>query len=151
MVKIISIPRQDIWSMTDAIGPFIRKGLEYAHGEMDEQSIYEKVSQGLMEAWVVLEGATDPYAVLATELIIHPCNRVVRVVLCGGEHLDKWMDAFLSVMDDYARRWNADGIEVIGRKGWERILKDKGYRYAYTGLLKEVSEPLVLIKIALAR
>jgi hypothetical protein len=139
MVKVINIPPSVIWNMTEDIDEHIKKAIEHSNGEFDAISIYEQVSQGLMSAWIVSDEEYNIMAVLITELVTYPLRSMVRIVLCGGEKLDKWLDTFLNKMDEYARNLGASGIEVVGRKGWERMLKNYGYEYTYTALFKEVA------------
>jgi hypothetical protein len=139
MVKVINIPPSVIWNMTEDIDEYIKKAIEHSNGEFNATSIYEKVSQGMMEAWVVSDEDYNIMAVLVTEFITYPLRSMVRVVLCGGDSLEKWVDIFLNKLDEYALNLGANGIEVVGRKGWERVLKNKGYEYTYTALSKEVA------------
>jgi hypothetical protein len=139
MVKVIRLEQDQINAMTPVVKPYLDKGLKELNGELTLDTIIEAVLQGRNECWVVYKDINTIYAVITTEVIRYDTGRrVVRIVLCGGESMDKWLDDFLSRVKDYAVAMEVDAIEVVGRKGWEKVLKDKGYKYAYTGLLMEV-------------
>lgn len=94
------------------------------------EDIKEKVLTGYMQLW-----KDEGYAAV-TEVLNYPGSRVVLVHLAGGE-LEALLEAD-SELVKFARMVGATGIEIIGRKGWVRALRDRGYREAAVHLFKEV-------------
>jgi len=73
-------------------------------------------------------------SVIVTEIVDYPKRAVCRIWLAGGE-MDELIEAEKSIVE-WARSHGCDGMEIIGRKGWERQLKD--YKPASTVLIKEI-------------
>ena len=67
----------------------------------------------------------------------YPQRRFLRIWLAGGK-LPGNIDKVLDVADDHAKRLKCDGIEVEGRRGWEKILKSRGYNYKRAVLIKDI-------------
>jgi hypothetical protein len=73
-------------------------------------------------------------SVIVTEIVDYPKRAVCRIWLAGGD-MDELIEAEKSIVE-WARSHGCDGMEIIGRKGWERQLKD--YKPASTVLIKEI-------------
>ena len=50
-------------------------------------------------------------------------SKACVVIACGGEHIKTWIDG-LDRIEDYARTEQCDVVRILGRKGWQRILKN---------------------------
>lgn len=71
-----------------------------------------------------------------TEVINYPQRRTVVVLLAGGD-----LDAILgegSELEQFAEIVGATAIEIVGRKGWARVLRDRGYAERAVYLIKEL-------------
>ena len=73
-------------------------------------------------------------SVIVTEIVDYPKRAVCRIWLAGGD-MDELVEAEKSIVE-WAKSHGCDGMEIIGRKGWERQLKD--YTAASTVLIKEI-------------
>ena len=78
--------------------------------------VYEEIVNHRAELWPLPNGA------LVTQVASYPRKRVLRVWLAGGD-LDEFKRG-VPFLDDIARELGCDGIEIEGRKGWERVLMD---------------------------
>lgn len=58
-----------------------------------------------------------------------------RVLLVGGERIELWRH-LIRQLEAYAMDEGAHALEVIGRKGWERIFRDDGFAHSETTLVK---------------
>jgi len=73
-------------------------------------------------------------SVIVTEIVDYPKRAVCRIWLAGGE-MDELIEAEKSIVE-WARSHGCNGMEIIGRKGWERQLRD--YKPSATVLVKEI-------------
>ena len=73
-------------------------------------------------------------SVIVTEVVDYPKKAVCRIWLAGGE-MNELIEAEKSIVE-WAKSHGCSGMEIIGRKGWERQLKD--YNAASTVLIKEI-------------
>ena len=93
-------------------------------------AIRDRVMMGDVQLW------HNPRYAAITEVINYPQRRVVLVHLASGE-----LDAIVQAYEDlekFARIVEATGIEINGRKGWTRVLKDRGFNEVAVRLFKGV-------------
>lgn len=74
-------------------------------------------------------------SVIVTELIGFPRKRVCRIWLAAGD-MDELTGEMLPDVEDWAKAEGCATVEIIGRKGWTRVLK--GYREPVAVLEKEL-------------
>lgn len=65
-------------------------------------------------------------AAMVTAVEDDPCERRMLIWLAGGE-LDELRDELLPAAERWARGRGCRRMLIIGRPGWERALKTKGY------------------------
>lgn len=114
----------------DQAAPMLEPALSHMNGELLLEDVRERVLLGDMQLWL-----GEGYAAV-TEVLNYPRRRVVLVHLAGGE-LAPLVEADGELVK-FAKLVEATGIEIIGRKGWVRALRDRGYREAAVHLFKEV-------------
>lgn len=73
-------------------------------------------------------------SVIVTEIVDYPKKAVCRIWLAGGD-MGELIKAEKELVK-WAKDHGCSGMEIIGRKGWERQLKD--YSPASTVLTKEI-------------
>ena len=73
---------------------------------------------------------------MITEIVDYPNKSVCRIWLAGGD-LEELVEAEKKICD-WARRHGCDGIEIIGRHGWKKVLKD--YLPTSTVLVKDLKD-----------
>ena len=66
------------------------------------------------------------------EIHNHPRKRIAMVVHLGGDLAA--VEQVLPQFDIWARERDIDSIMLWGRRGWEKVLADKGFEYRYTVL-----------------
>lgn len=108
---------------------WIESALEYNGGTHDFIHIVDGVIGGNFQFW-----SNDRCAVI-TEVIDYPNKRVLHVFLAGGS-LDGIRD-----LEDSAIEWSksigCSAFTLAGRKGWEKALKNDGWKNLYTSMIKE--------------
>lgn len=50
-------------------------------------------------------------------------SKVCTIVACGGERMRTWIH-LIGSLEDYARQQQCDCVRIVGRKGWQRVLKE---------------------------
>lgn len=68
----------------------------------------------------------------------HPPERVLNVMLLGGERLEQWKDDVDKRLCGFARENDCNAIEFICRRGIERAFKPYGYRTHRSLMRKEL-------------
>lgn len=115
----------------DEAAPYLQAAIEYDRSRgYDLSDIKDRVMLGDLQLW-----RGDDWAAV-TEVLNYPRRRTVLIHLAGGK-----LTSMVQANDDleeFARVMGADYIEIIGRKGWARRLRDMGYEEAAVHLVKEV-------------
>lgn len=69
----------------------------------------------------------EQVAAFVLEKVIYPRKRALRIVLLGGERMSEWMEDFTQYIDDLKEQGGINFAELIGRPGWTKVLKQRGY------------------------
>jgi len=107
---------------------YIEDALEYAAGSHELDDVYALVENGDAQFWPFADAA------IVTEIIRYPRKSALRFWLAGG-NLETLVAAEPSIIA-WAKGYNIQSVEIIGRRGWHRALN--GYEPASTILTKEV-------------
>jgi hypothetical protein len=122
----------------DALWPSIEEKLErVADDKVHVSDIYDFVIDGVWMLWACQVPETSEItSVVVTEFINYPQVTNLRVIFLSGDDED-WAYG-MSVFEDFARINKCHDVEVLGRKGWERVLKDRGFKLNHITLSKRI-------------
>jgi hypothetical protein len=141
-VYVTAIPAPAISYYWPTIEPLVQLALSEAHGELESADVYERLCDQRMQALVAVDGDRI-IAVLVTEIVQYPRKVALRVVLAGGEGLDRWVHAAHEMLLQGARSIGAKTLEMHGRKGWQRALRVVGWEPSYYSMICEVDDGTV--------
>ena len=80
--------------------------------------LLKKIKKREMQLWKV----GDAYMI--TRIECHPDLKVLSVPFLAGENMDFWLDSVIDMLKQFAVAHDCKYIEVFGRKGWGKALKD---------------------------
>jgi hypothetical protein len=130
-----------IWS---SIVPLLKKPLETGLGEVGLDNIKEWIKNKGQQLWLFLnEEEQKIVGVCTTQIIIYPNAKHLQIHLVGAANntLKEWMEEWPSVAAEFCKKNDISHIEIMAhREGWERLLKDKGYKKYYTVLVKDMKD-----------
>lgn len=132
---IIYIPSAEVPRVWEMVQGYLGKAVEYVNGEMALEDFRQDLISGRKQLWVIAENY-KPKGACITEIADYPRKRIIRVLLLGGEDIKSWIGELLETGEAWARRIGAKSIEIDGRKGWVRFLKD--FRLTHYRLSKEI-------------
>lgn len=123
----------------DDLWPTLEHMLErVADYKVNQNDIYNFVMDGTWTLWVCQVSETSEItSVIITEFIHYPQVTNLRVIFLSGDD-ENWAYG-MSVFEDFARINQCHDVEVLGRKGWERVLKDRGFKLNYITLSKRIN------------
>ena len=105
-----------------------------ATGEPTPHDLMKWLREGKGQLWIsVFEGAI--VAALTTSIVIRRHGLALRMVCCGGSHMDLWKQCH-SQIEEYAKAEGCDRVISEGRPGWKRVLE--GYKVTAVTLEKRV-------------
>ncbi|MBT3038815.1 MAG: hypothetical protein KME37_07705 [Candidatus Thiodiazotropha sp. (ex Codakia orbicularis)] len=91
------------------------------------EKVYRSLKDKTMQLMLVLEG-TEIKATAITEFEPDGENRILRVVTLQGDGMNHWLDDFVAAIERYAKSESCSHIEIIGRKGWQKVFKQNGFQ-----------------------
>ena len=110
--------------------PWILAALEYSGGTHLYEDIVAGIAAGSLQFWPAPNGCA------VTEIIIFPRKRVFHIFLAGGEK-NQIVDMDESAVQ-FAKMQGCTSMTVAGRRGWARVLKQKGWAEQFTTLSKDI-------------
>ena len=111
-----------------AAKPLLEEALEHqdTHSIID---VYRALEEGDAQLWCADKSC------IVTEILEHPHKRVARIWLAAGNRFEL-VSRMLPDIENWARDLGCDSVEVVGRKGWKRVLPD--YTQPHTILEKSL-------------
>lgn len=108
----------------------IEAALEHAHESHTIYDVLDAIKENRAQFFPL------PNSAIVTEIVDYPQRSVCRIWLAGGD-MDELLEAE-KMIARWAKGIGCTGMEIIGRKGWERKLKD--YKPASVVLVKDISD-----------
>lgn len=105
-----------LWRKVD---PLIESALKY-QDEHDLDSIKREIFLKQAQLW---EGEKS---VIVTQIEEYPKIKKCRIWIAAGDMVEL-VEKMLPAVEKWAKKENCYAIGVVGRKGWSRVLLDKGY------------------------
>lgn len=102
------------------------KELWYPAYSKDE--ILERLITEHMQAWAVAHGDVLTICFL-TQIVNTRTSRLFQVFWMYGEGMIEALPLLDLALDDFAATFGCDTIEVVGRKGFDRLLRPRGFEF----------------------
>lgn len=92
--------------------PWIEAALKHSNGTYELPDILAGILEGEFRIW------TAERSVLLTSIATYPRKKRLNIFLAGGD--GKELRAMLPAVGRFARREECAGLELTGRRGWQR-------------------------------
>ena len=109
---------------------WIEAALAYSGNTHNFQDIVSGVKTGTMQLWPAR------HSCLVTEIVIYPRKKLLNIFLAGGKL--KELMSMQADVEKWAIREGCDGGMISGRRGWERPLKNLGWKFQHVYYTKEI-------------
>lgn len=120
------IPSTDLQIVWKDVKPFIEDALKLGDGRWTLDSIYQSIQSKDRQLWITLDPGVK--AVGITEIINYPGKKVCNMFLVAGEL--NFIVPFFPEFREWAKEEGCSTIELYGREGWQKVLKDSGWKRA---------------------
>ena len=120
----------------------IKLAMESSYGERELKHVAQELAKGSKQIW--LKTLDEKFiATVITHVIDYPNKRTCEICYLGGESGEGVMDSLKDIqeIENWATLNNCDDIQVFGRRGWLRPLKEHGFSERYTILGKSLKNP----------
>ena len=141
-MKLVNIPSSnldDVWSL---VKKDISEALSYSGNHTDAQFVYDCLKENKMQLWVVWDKDKPTtlekyYGVVVTEIVKRKLIQSCNIFIVTGRHRQQWQH-LISVLEDFAIENNCTNMELIARKGWQRIMEQFDYKQTHVVLEKPI-------------
>jgi len=89
-----------------------------------------------MQLWVKFD--TEVRGAFITKIAKYPQKNLLCIILLGGKEFHKWRDEADALLNAFGKEHNCEYIELFGRKGWGKVLKDIDYNEITRLFAKEI-------------
>ena len=112
----------------DSVWPYIQDKYDSisrtTRGRYSKPDILQLIKERQQQIWLAREMQDDNIVmVCTTEIMDYPQRKTLLIHYCTGDNYKSWLWV-LDEIEAWARTQDFKMIEIYGRKGWQRILKD---------------------------
>ena len=135
---IEGIRSENIEGWWPLVQEYLIAALEYGLGEYSIEDIKKSCLAKNMQLWVNFnkEGVQGAFI---TKVSMYPQKNILCVLLLGGNEFMKWRDEADALLNAFGKEKNCEYVELFGRKGWGKVLKDINYEEQTRLFAKEIT------------
>lgn len=116
---------------------YLNAALEYSLGEYSTSDIKSACISKNMQLWVKIGKEVE--GAFVTKISKYPQKNILCVLLLGGKEFITWRDEADALLNAFGKENNCEYVELFGRKGWGRMLKDINYKEQTRLFAKEIN------------
>ncbi len=104
------------------VAPMLERALAYFDDRLSINDIYDGIETGSRQLFIIVR-AGKLLAAVTTSILIYPRKKIFSIDFLAGKDMKAWFHGFF-LLKNYAIGNGCSAIEIHGRPGWTRILKD---------------------------
>jgi hypothetical protein len=121
------------WSLVEE---YLNTALKYSLGEYSIDDIKNLCISKDMQLWVKFD--KEVQGAFVTKINKYPQKNLLLVILLGGDNFQEWRDEADALLNAFGKQHNCEYVELFGRKGWGKMLKDLNYNEVTRLFAKEI-------------
>jgi len=121
------------WSLVEE---YLNPALKYSLGEYSIDDIKNLCISKDMQLWVKFD--KEVQGAFVTKINKYPQKNLLLVILLGGDKFQEWRDEADALLNAFGKQHNCEYVELFGRKGWGKMLKDLNYNEVTRLFAKEI-------------
>ena len=127
--RVFVVSPNEVSARIPDVEPWLEKMAFWTRGRRRVEDIVLKLLKQETNLWITLSDAGLPNGALVTKIEQYPRLRMLHVLHCAGEkgHMEEVADTMYAALDAFAMFNHCAGVEFIGRPGWERHVKARGF------------------------
>lgn len=120
--------------------PLINMAIDHSNGELDIDGMKQMAIDGDILILTIYEDK-NLVAVLTLERRDFQTGKsIVNITTAGGADIHLWMDDALAVIEELAKEQGCTEIYIVGRPGWQRMLKARNFKTIHTTVCRKIGE-----------
>ena len=116
---------------------YLNAALKHGLGEYSTSDIKSACISKNMQLWVKID--KEVQGAFVTKISKYPQKNILCVLLLGGKEFIKWRDEADALLNAFGKENNCEYVELFGRKGWGKVLKDINYKEQTRLFAKEIN------------
>jgi hypothetical protein len=133
---IEGILSKDVDTWWPYVTRYLEDALEHGLGEYNIDDIRNACKEKNMQLWAVLSNKVE--GAFITKVAQFPQKNILVVLLLGGDNFKDWKHEADSLLLAFGKENKCEYVELFGRKGWARELKDINYKEQTRIIAKEI-------------
>ena len=85
--------------------------------------VLQQLKENKMQLWLC-----NGDAIAITEILIMPDFKVMNALMVSGDKMREWLPELVATLKIYGKHYNCKYFEATGRRGWDKMLKDSGFK-----------------------
>jgi len=116
---------------------YLNAALKHGLGEYSTGDIKSACISKNMQLWVKID--KEVQGAFVTKISKYPQKNILCVLLLGGKEFITWRDEADALLNAFGKENNCEYVELFGRKGWGKMLKDIDYKEQTRLFAKEIN------------
>jgi len=129
---ITLVPSNYIHPLWFDVRDHLGRAVERSNGRWNLESLYAAIASERQHLWLAFDKDNQIDGAGTTEFVDYPCKRMLAVQFLGGSKFNDWCWDMMNRFNSWATDNGCQGIEVTGRAGFGKWLKQDGYHRVYT-------------------
>lgn len=135
------VPAEHVPHYWDSAFRLLKKAFTHAPVPVREEDVLMDCLNGNQTLWLIYEGhPLNIIAAVTVRVKQYPTTKSVCSEHLGGERAEEWIDLLEETITSYGKTIGATSIEVIGRQGWWKHLKNRGWDTGMVMYHKEIEQ-----------
>ena len=134
---IEGILARDIEVWWPHVQEYLIPALEHGLGEYSIGDIKKSCKSKDMQLWVKISKEVE--GAFITKISQYPQKNILCVLLLGGKNFSSWRDEADVLLNAFGKENKCEYVELFGRKGWGKVLKDLDYKEQTRLFAKEIT------------
>lgn len=107
----------------------LQPAIDRADGRISADTVLQGLTSRTHLLWLVSRG-DELAAAFTTRVAQYPLKSMLVIECLGGSRLKEWAARTTETLQNFAKDYGLDGIEMFGRDGWVRALKPYGWKHS---------------------
>lgn len=135
-MQLVEFPLSELGDWLPSVIPLLQEACKRSSDKYEAIDVIREVYAKRMQLWNAIEDGKI-HAIGITEIANYPHARVCRLLAATGEDIEV-LKHMLPKLEGWAKELGCDWIEPVCRAGYERALKEFGYRKQHIILEKKL-------------
>ena len=133
---IEGIKGENIEAWWPLVEEYLITALEHGLGEYSTGDIKKSCKSKDMQLWVKISKEVE--GAFVTKISKYPQKNILCVLLLAGKNFSRWTDEADVLLNAFGKENKCEYVELFGRKGWGKVLKDLNYEEQTRLFAKEI-------------